>query len=543
MDPKERTVLTIEIKCAGRTWLRSLCTDYIPTKTEIEFYYIRLCGFLDATITTNMQQVPYDFKELLLSVCEEQPTKFPIVDLDTTDELRMTEYRTYITQLCEMERTRARLTGNRPGTARAPDPDTPLVKELGGMMLKRRRKWVTDLLAQLNAEAEEAYDLVPVAEDHSVPYAWVFTPTVHDIRRDKGSRVILDANVGRAWEQRLGSDLYPDFVVSRRVSSASWAFQHPSSVALVKAAVEWYLASQDARLRDGVSDWIPRSEVDLALVFQPFKKMKLNERMLYESLPTTPEGAVGTMLQQIETGMLETKAANSGVFPLSYKAMERLVHYTARSFKIPPEAYKGVSSVHQVLLRWERSQMGIKPESMPILSSWHETWSLVIRNCPTAERVGLFLQTLDSWDTYESTLMSEETKRGILHEWITIYSEHELVAEPHGRINANSLDQFIKDWVTKYIPHTVFNKLYNRGILRRIVSDTLLKCGYRVTSISNVKCHIGCRFRVAPSEEFAERLPESAPLPPLPTKAKAAVEAMPVKNTVTDSNVVHLGSV
>ncbi len=183
--------------------------------------------------------------------------------------------------------------------------------------------------------------------------------------------------------------------------------------------------------------------------------------------------------------------------------------------------------------------MGIKPESMPILSSWHETWSLVIRNCPTAERVGLFLQTLDSWDTYESTLMSEETKTGILREWVAIYADHELIAEPHGRINANSLDQFIKDWVSKYIPHTVFNKLYNRTIIRRIASDVLLKCGYRVTSISNVKCHIGCRFRVPPSEEFAERMPESVPLPPLPSEATKAV----VKNTVADSNVVHLGTV
>jgi len=546
MEPKERTVLTIEIRCAGHIWLRSLCTDFVPNLKELEFYYIRICGFLDATVSLNTQQVPHDFKEALLTVCEEQPTIFPTVDLDTVDESRMTEYRTYITQLCDMERTRARLTVIRPGR----EKEAPQVKEVGGAMLKRRRKWVTDLLAQLNAEVEEEYDMVPVTEDHSVPYAWVFTPTVHEIRRDKGSRVILDLAVGKAWEQRLGSDLYPDFVVSRRVSSASWAFQHPSSIALVKAAVEWYLASQDAKLRDGVSDWIPRSEVDLALVFAPFKKMKLNERMLYESLPTTPEGAVGTMIQQIETGMLESQAANSGVFPLSYKALERLVHYTARSFKIPPEAYKGVSSVHQVLLRWVRSQMGVKPDSMPILTSWHETWSRCIRGCATAERVGLFLNTLDSWDTYESTLMSEQTKQGILEEWIKVYADHELVAEPHGKIQVGLLDGLIKEYCNKYIPHTVFNKLYNRIMMRKIVGDVLLKYGFRTTTVGVGKSMIGVRLK-HPPDAVAVGLPEAVPLPPMPTPTEVAGSAAvkvkvtepKTQNTVPVSNVVHLGKV
>jgi len=537
MEPKERTVLTIDIRCAGRIWLRSLCTDFVPNIKELEFYYIRLCGFLDATVALQTQQVPHDFKEELLTVCEEQPTKFPAVDLDTTDESRMTEYRTYITQLCDMERTRARLNVSRPVKS-----TEPVVKEVGGVMLKRRRKWVTDLLAQLHAEVEETYDLVPVAEDRSIPYAWVFTPTAHEIRRDKGSRVILEPAVGKAWEQRLGSDLYPDFVVSRRVSSASWAFQHPSSVALVKAAVEWYLASQDARLRDGVSDWIPRSELDLAHVFAPFKKMKLNERMLYESLPTTPEGAVGTMLQQMETGMFESKAVNSSVFPLSYKMMERLVHYTARSFKIPAEAYKGVSSVHQLLLRWERSQFGIKPESMPILSSWHETWSLCIRNCPTAERVGLFLNTLDSWDTYESTLMSEQTKQGILEEWIKVYADHEVEAEPHGKVQAYLLDGIIKDYCNKYIPHTVFHKLYNRNVMRKLVGDTLLKYGFRSTSVGQSRTMIGLRLK-HPPEGVAASMPESCPLPPLPaTVVKSNIPATPSTADV-DTNVVHLGNV
>ena len=115
-------------------------------------------------------------------------------------------------------------------------------------------------------------------------------------------------------------------------------------------------------------------------------------------------------------------------------------------------------------------------------------------------------------------------------------------AEPHGKVQAYLLDGIIKDYCNKYIPHTVFHKLYNRNVMRKLVGDTLLKYGFRSTSVGQSRTMIGLRLK-HPPEGVAASMPESCPLPPLPaTVVKSNIPATPSTADV-DTNVVHLGNV
>ena len=131
------------------------------------------------------------------------------------------------------------------------------IKGAPGRYKVKQQNWVKDLLEQLESdEVVPGDELVPIESDTFIPHAWILTPVVGAVREGKGSRLLLDAVKGKHWENLLGTALFPDFIVSRRISTRSWAFQHETSESLCQAMLAYYQEHRCLFTFKGMSEYI-----------------------------------------------------------------------------------------------------------------------------------------------------------------------------------------------------------------------------------------------------------------------------------------------
>lgn len=539
----EKHVATITVRWKETTWLRSLCVDAPPNEKDIEFYYKTLCGFTDAVVTLHTQHIPTDFDESLLSLetkdgkDETGPVEFPVYSAAETTEAKVAEYIHYVNHVCEMERSRARMAMERKGGngTRHKNKNSPEAQRGKGRRVGNR-KWVDELLAALKAEpataTATATALVPVESD-VVPSAWLLAPTAWAKRARDGSLLVLDAAVGLAWEQRLGTDLYPDFVVSRRLTTASWAFQHSSSSSLLSSVVQW-LAAQHP------SGWIQDAEARVDGATAPFlggpkgggvADAPKESRGPKDEGPDCGEAekdnaTIHVLLQRIEASMLYSKAEVAEVEPLSIPTLTKLVDYMARSFGIPKETYAETASVSAVLRRWSLSQMGVSRRTKPLLASWKEVWGLLLGvKAPVvgmAARVDLLVRTMDAWDLVEGAVMTEEARKELWDQWIAVFCDAELGAQKGCKIPLTAMEDAAMAFLRRFLPVNVSGTKR----FRESLTQSLSRKGYSSTVVSGALCVVGARFLSTAATAAA---------------TAAAVTAAATAPLVAAESVVHLG--
>ena len=522
-----RQLLCIEITTPTAVWSRALVSTYIPTAEELTFYYTHLCGLQSVTVTIRVEDIPETFNESLLSVGDKAPCRFPSHDLETKpdDTTKRKQYNDFLTQLVLMERNRASLqvfayTDNQQSVEQS---DIGVEGPRKGALL-RTRGWVTELLRKLNSENnyEESTELTIIENDTNVPLGWVVTPVVSAVRESNGSRIVTNNAIGKQWERLLGTDVYPDLVMSRRISTVNWAFQHPTSEALVKATLDWYLASQDVTMVDGVSNWIPRADAEMNILFNTFKRIKVNERFIMEGMPNGGDkiSQVFNLLSAVESKCLGSSLTDDTVSPISTETFQRYMTYLFRGFGVNKDLYSGVEAVNQIFLRWGRSNLGFRADADPLLDSWKSMWHIVMRGNPTAERVRIFLMTLDCWDPMESASIAQPQRVEIANEWMNMYIDNEFVPDVKSMIRSTFLHDRAKEWCHKYVPEAMF--VTNFGPTK--VGPAFSRRGYNSVKRNNGRFTFGLRWK-DPSK--GEAIPN----------VEAAVAAM---NEVRTTNAVSI---
>ena len=453
-----RTLVCIEVTTPTAVWNRTILSDYVPTPSELAVYYGTLLGLGDVSVTVNTETVPVAFNVHLLATLDSAPNKFPVHDLETEPKNteKRQQYKSYIKQVCDMERSRIALQVFTP--AEAPTPPHPTTFK------PKTPAWVEELLRSLNTdheyeeEAQHATDeIVSGLYENFAPAGWIFTPTAAAVRAKYGSRIVTDQDIGKQWERLLSTDLYPDLVVSRRITTANWAFQHPTSDALVKSTIEWYMASKDTKPDAKISSWIPNAETEVNSLLSTFKKIKINERLILESnKPNDKTAQMFKILNAVESQLLVLPMDDTNAEPLTTDIYQKYIHYVFRGFGIPKELYGPNEAVNQSVERWGRSGFGFKPTADPLLESWKSMWHAAIRGKATRDRVINFLRTLDAWDPVESTLFSTQHKAAIAAEWIKAFLDTETHMEDKAKLHSLSLYKFCKDWCFKFVPETLF---------------------------------------------------------------------------------------
>lgn len=475
----EKNLLCLEIKTSQKVFHRVLYTDETPNQEDLEFYYRTLLGFgNDTTVIVATEEVPFDFNTALLGIEDLAPSGWPACELETAveDEEKRAKYMDYIHRLCEMERSRANLRlfmRNSAAATQASSESRVTQDEIYNARRHRmKRSWVHEVLKSINEEiyGDDAFAIV-ACEMGEDPFGWIFTPTMKGGRSSIGSRIILNKDVGRKWQDLLGTTFYPDLVVSARISTASWAFQHALSNQLIETTTRWYLASQDATLVDDMSPFLPDADKDLATLFLGFRRVKISERLLSEGAGTDRVAQVYKILSAIENTLLAPGGGEDGIQPIEQETFMKYIHYTLRGLNIPREIYGSMEGISQTATRWARGRLGFVACVPPLIQAWGEIWTLLMgENPPTAIRVNLFLATLDSYDMIQVALMSQMDKLAISQEWIRVYIETQLVPDPDSKIRSTVLYEQIQLWCLKYLSGEVFGNQFSATYIGPILT-------------------------------------------------------------------------
>jgi hypothetical protein len=500
---EELKLVCIRIAGPKKVYDRCLLLPECPPLEDLDYYYRTLLDIQDATVTLTAFPVPVEFNIALLSHSDDAPAEFPVSDLETdpSEVERREKYRTYLQQLCEMEQTRIALKNfKKPAGPKTPKYTTAVTEEqlhLVGYAAQAysashsKRAWVQEILRELNVEAEENSLTIASPPEHP-PYGWVLTPSVASTRYSRGSRILLDTTAGMKWERLLGTDLYPDLLVSRRLTSRGWAFQHARSEALIEATVQWYLASQDVEMKEGVSPFMIGLDKELANLFATFRAVRVSNRLLESAGDSNPQSRVLRFLQALESRCLESAEINSSIQPISGAVFHKFLTYLFRAAEIPRDAYVGDENVTATVERWITAQFGFKEGAECVFPKWTELWDLVMRGKPSAVRLNHFLASMDVWDPVMAATYRRNIERpAVAQEWIRIFLDTQMLRESNHRIRSTILHSAIRRWCLRFLPEEMFGPQFAPVN----VGPVLTKKGFAVVKMKTGRYLVGYKLR------------------------------------------------
>jgi hypothetical protein len=498
-------------------WNRSLVLNFVPDKDDLIFYYKTLLDLQVTDVEIKSYEIPESFNSTLINVNDEVPRNFPYYDLETVvdDNEKRQRYYNYIEQLCLMEKNRAELNvfkheGERRKKGVEVEKDSSDLSDLyerKSRTVNRCREWVNELLRSLDADYEEK----PPAEENGLtcvlkeeeytPIGWIFTPSMAHIRNSRGSRIVVNADVGKKWESLLGTDLYPDMVVARRLSAETWAFQHGTADALIRATIDWYLATQDTKLVDGISPWIPAAEREISGLFTVFRRIKVNERLMNDSIPKIHDkhGQIIKLMHQVESQLLASSSEDPSIKPCPAEIFQRYMVVLFRGFNIEKDYYNGNENLISHTQRWARNHMGFRTDVDPLLPAWINLWSASTREKKQTgpERVSLFLRSLGTWDPLESVNLTLDQKKNMVTDWVLCYIDNELVVDPDGRELSTVLQARCQDWCLKFLPRSIFGTNFSSMATTPVLS----RLGFVSVKKTRGRETMGIRFKHAETPE------------------------------------------
>lgn len=495
-------LIQLQISTAENIWERCLVQQYVPTQEDVEFYYNRLLNLKDAVIVISAADIPADFNAALLPNHESAPSDFPANDLETApDEAeRREKYKMFINQLCEMERSRAALKALQRTTAPVKSKFTNAVSDeapfLVGFASKHqgageRRAWVQEMLRELDAENEMPEESTLTVDDETPPLGWILTPSVHSARTALGARIILDPTLGRKWERLLGSDIFPDLLIVRRINTKGWSFEGPRSDKLLEHTLQWFISSQDLSVTDGMTEFCVGLEKEFSKILFTLRGVKVGERLLDMDDDGNPRVRVHKLIHLLESQCLDSADTNPEVQAVSESVFHRYLSYAFRAAKIPRETHALDEKIPAILERWSKANYGFKADADPIISEWKDQWDYVMRGKPSAIRVNHFLASMDAWDPVACSVITNVERSSIAQEWMKIYIDTQLIKNESGKIKSVILYDQVRKWCLRFLPETVFSSCFASSI----IGPVLTKRGLLSVKVRNGRYIHGVKFR------------------------------------------------
>lgn len=501
MDSEQKYLLTIELEEKENILVRSVLLNRKVELSEIEFYYHVLLGFANFTIRVREIEVPDSFTlSLIGSNGSEVPKHFPAHDHETTQE-GLVKYYELIDHVCKMEKMRAECGILQPSSTTSTSQPVPKISS-------RYTAWIQEVMEAFRKATVDEEEIV--AEDNET-IAWIFTPVLQEIRETRGSRIITDTDVGKQWVHQLGSELFPDLVVRRRLSTVDWRFQHPTSNILAKSAIEWYIQAQlvGEAPKSGISPWILRADEDLLAVFTPFKN--LGPRQTFD-LPPSEKGVkkekihpllhilrrlegdhILSLLSQPPT---ENEESEIKILELTKDVWNRYLRHVFKMYGIGSDVMDSCwGPVEDLVNVWIRGSHGVRLDRGALFAPWQPLWELLIPTKPCLDRFMLFLRTLDVYDPILAITLTNSTKYELANDWIKLYVDMEMIVDEKGRISATQFYSDVREWCLRYTPLTVFDN----ALKATNIGPTMTKLGFPCHRTKQGRKLMGIRYRTPPT--------------------------------------------
>lgn len=496
-----KTLLTVVIK-GSSTWIRSVLLDAEPDldlQQDLKFYYETLLGIGEVKIECRYQQVPATFPLSLLGASAEPPRTFPSWDKEVGSAEEQGKYLALIDRVAEMERMRTEC-----GVTGTPQEVPKESTDSFGWHPKQPPKyqaWVREILAAIQTETTAwTEDTSAIPDDHTI--AWILTPIVGDVRNTKGCRILTDPTLGKYWATRVGTELYPDLAVCRRLSTVRWRVNNRRSADLARVAIEWYIEAQVLEMGDttGVSPWIQRADEDLASVLVPFQNLGPRQTFARPDRPRMPEEEerkhpLTTILQSLEGTHVLSELTNTDVYPLKEAQWEKYLRHVFRMYGIGTDVIDAYwSGVEDVIRLWIRGGQGVDVGSKALFEKWEVIWEMIFcgrESVPVATKFQQFLDTLDTFDPILVLGMRSGQKSEIAKIWMHMFIEREMIPDPKSSLNSSVVYEAIRNYVLRFLPETFADPLLKPANIGPFLSII----GYPVKRNKQGRVVPGLRYR------------------------------------------------
>jgi hypothetical protein len=187
--------------------------------------------------------------------------------------------------------------------------------------------------------------------------------------------------------------------------------------------------------------------------------------------------------------------ADPKITPASVAVFNKYLSYVCQALGISREQYAGVEAVNSIVRRWVRTSLGFRGDAEPVVPGWVDIWRVVMGKNPSAERLALFLTTLDAWNPMEGHLMTLGTRQEIAREWVKIYVENELLIERTAEEPSILLYDETAKWCFKYLPQDSFKS----SLRKESIGPVYTLMGFLKFRPGAYKVVRGVRFKKPPA--------------------------------------------
>ena len=402
------------------------------------------------------------------------PKVWPQFDQVYKEAAELERYYTMLESIVTMEVLRTQV-----GIAKPEEAERSLAEQIlhesRGKAPPKAQEWLASILEALGL-SDEFED--PTIANAPNTVAWLFAPLVDAVRFEKGCRIILDDAEGRKWAERVGSPMFPDVAVCRRISTANWQIQSDASASLIRQIVEWYITTHTNTTWDIITPWMQTASRDILQLLTPFKHMKpmVTEIPVHPEIPT-----IHSMLQTLEDEYLLLPMYREKAdlyFPTKSQWMRFLYHYVSEEGKrmLEFEACKEV--VEARVNEWMNADQGIDVTGPCPVKKWEVIWKVTMKDRKNgivfSDRFATFLTSLDAYDPREGAKLSADTMQAVafVKKWIGLFLERELRKDTALRIYVDPLYDAIERWMRMSLPPHILQGHLTHRLITLCIQDS-----------------------------------------------------------------------
>jgi hypothetical protein len=321
---------------------------------------------------------------------------------------------------------------------------------------------------------------------------WMISPRHIPTRDRHGIKLITDPTIGFKWDSLVGTLEFPDFIISRRITSACWKFQHPSTTKMLASIVEWWAT---AHMRTDTM-WIHSSETEFDALLDIFRIKGVPTE--YHAERMDPVRMALLDIEETVLGNTEIYSSTDLLFFSKADHWKSWIDRILRSKGVMLDS--NVEFIQMMIQRWMRDGWGIRIDHLPYPSAtplFREAWDALLRLRPlTEDSILIWIRLLNMNDPVYTVRLNHEQKQVLLDDWIPVAASFLKASHPLIRAKSMATYAWIQKWILKFVPASLFKTF----MLPKRMHPCILAAGYAMVHSTGGYFFVGLELPEAEQE-------------------------------------------